>query len=55
MSQFTDSLDDRSEITVRLAIGLLHMQPVTVQRFVDKEPLVVRVPSTSTIEVSSLS
>jgi hypothetical protein len=55
VSLVTDSLDERSDITVRLAIGLLHMHTVSVQRFVDYEPLVVRVRSTSTIEVHSLS
>lgn len=54
VSLVTDSLDERSDITVRLAIGLLHMHTVSVQRFVDYEPLVVRVRSTSTIEVHSL-
>jgi hypothetical protein len=55
VSQVTDTLNERSDVTVRLAIEMLHMQPVSVKRFVVYEPLVVRVRSTSTIEVGSLS
>jgi hypothetical protein len=31
----------------------LHLQPLPVERFADYEPLVVRVRSTSTIEVAA--
>ena len=55
VSQVTDTLNDRSGVTVKLAIELLHLQPLPVQRFADYEPLVVRVRSTSTIEVRSVT
>ena len=55
VSQVTDTLNDRSDVTVKLAIELLHLQPLPVQRFADYEPLVVRVRSTSTIEVRSVT
>lgn len=41
VSQVTDTLNDRSGVTVKLAIELLHLQPLPVQRFADYEPLVV--------------
>jgi len=55
VSQVTDTLNERSDVTVKLAIELLHLQPLPVQRFADYEPLVVRVRSTSTIEVRSVT
>ena len=38
VSQVTDTLNDRSDVTVKLAIELLHLQPLPVQRFADYEP-----------------
>ena len=55
VSQVTDTLNERSDVTVKLAIELLHLQPLPVQRFADYEPLVVRARSTSTIEVRSVT
>jgi hypothetical protein len=55
VSQVTVTLNNRSDVTGKLAIERLHLQPLPVQRFADYEPLVVRARSTSTIEVRSVT
>ena len=55
VSQVTVTLNNRSDVTGKLAIEQLHLQPLPVQRFADYEPLVVRARSTSTIEVRSVT
>jgi hypothetical protein len=55
VAQVTATLNSRHEVAGRLAIEQLHLQPLPVERFVDYEPLVVRVRSTSTIEVRSVT
>lgn len=51
----TATLNGRTEVKGRLAIERLHLQPLPVERCVDYDPLVVRVRSTSTIEVRSIT
>jgi len=55
VSQVSVTLNNRSDVTGKLAIERLHLQPLPVQRFADYEPLVVRARSTSTIEVRSVT
>jgi hypothetical protein len=49
------TLNNRYEVAGRLEIERLHLQPLPVQRFIDYDPLVVRVRSTSTIEVRQVT
>jgi hypothetical protein len=49
------SLNNRAEVEGKLAIERLHLQPLPVEPFADYEPVVVRVRSTSTIEVRSVT
>jgi hypothetical protein len=51
----TATLNNRYEVAGRLEIERLHLQPLPVQRFIDYDPLVVRVRSTSTIEVRQVT
>jgi hypothetical protein len=55
VAQVNDTLNDRYEVKGRLEIERLHLQPLPVERFADYDPLVVRVRSTSTIEVRSVT
>jgi hypothetical protein len=55
VSQVTNTLNSRHEVAGRLEIERLHLQPLPVDRFADYEPVVVRVRSTSTIEVRSIT
>jgi hypothetical protein len=55
VSQVTNTLNSRHEVAGRLEIERLHLQPLPVERFADYEPQVVRVRSTSTIEVRSIT
>ena len=55
VSQVTNTLNSRHEVAGRLEIERLHLQPLPVERFADYEPVVVRVRSTSTIEVRSIT
>jgi hypothetical protein len=55
VAQVTATLNDRYEVSGKLAIERLHLQPLPVERFADYEPVVARVRSTSTIEVRSVT
>jgi hypothetical protein len=55
VAQVTATLNSRHEVDGKLEIERLHLQPLPVERFADYEPLVVRVRSTSTIEVRSVT
>lgn len=55
VTQVNDTLNGRTEVKGRLEIERLHLQPLPVERFADYDPLVVRVRSTSTIEVRSVT
>ena len=55
VADVTASFNSRHEVAGRLEIERLHLQPLPVERFADYEPLVVRVRSTSTIEVRSVT
>jgi len=55
VAQVTATLNSRDEVAGKLAIERLHLQPLPVERFADYEPLVVRVRSTSTIAVRSVT
>jgi len=55
VAQVTASFNSRDEVKGRLEIERLHLQPLPVERFVDYEPLVARVRSTSTIEVRQVT
>jgi hypothetical protein len=55
VTQVNDTLNGRYEVKGRLEIERLHLQPLPVERFADYDPLVVRVRSTSTIEVRSVT
>ena len=55
VGQVTTTLNSRYEVTGRLEIERLHLQPLPVERFADYEPVVVTVRSTSTIEVRSIT
>jgi len=53
--QVTASLNNRPSVQQKLVIERLHLRPLPVERFADYEPLVVRVRSTSTIEVRQVT
>jgi hypothetical protein len=55
VAQVTATLNNRYEVTGRLEIERLHLQPLPVERFADYDPLTVRVRSTSTIEVRQVT
>ena len=55
VGQVTTTLNSRYEVSGRLEIERLHLQPLPVERFADYEPVVVTVRSTSTIEVRSIT
>jgi hypothetical protein len=55
VAQVTATLNNRPSVQEKLAIEHLHLRPLPVVRFGDYEPLVVRVRSTSTIEVRSIT
>ena len=55
VAQVNDTLNGRCEVKGRLEIERLHLQPLPVELFADYDPLVVRVRSTSTIEVRSVT
>jgi hypothetical protein len=55
VAQVSDGLNGRDSVQQKLLIERLHLQPLPVERFADYEPLVVRVRSTSTIEVRSVT
>ncbi|MFN9635245.1 MAG: IS21 family transposase [Synechococcaceae cyanobacterium] len=55
VSQVSASLNGRDSVQQKLAIERLHLRPLPVERFADYEPRVVRVRSTSTIEVRSVT
>jgi hypothetical protein len=55
VAQVTAGLNDRPSVQEKLAIERLHLRPLPVERFADYEPLVVRVRSTSTIELRSVT
>ena len=55
VAQVTAGLNARPNVQQKLAIERLHLRPLPVERFADYEPLVVRVRSTSTIEVRSVT
>ena len=55
VAQVTATLNSRHQVQGNLEIERLHLQPLPVERFADYEPLVVRVRSTSTIEVRSVT
>jgi len=53
--QLTDGLNSRTSVQEKLPIERLHLLPLPVERFADYELLVVRVRSTSTIEVRQVT
>ena len=55
VAHVTASFNSRYEVKGRLEIERLHLQPLPVERFADYDPLTVRVRSTSTIEVRSVT
>jgi hypothetical protein len=55
VAQVTATLNSRYEVVGRLEIERLHLQPLPVTRFADYDTLVVRVRSTSTIEVRQVT
>ncbi|MCS5704872.1 IS21 family transposase [Synechococcus sp. FGCU-3] len=55
VARVTATLNSRYEVKGRLEIERLHLQPLPVERFADYDPLTVRVRSTSTIEVRSVT
>ena len=55
VAQVSNTLNNRYEVTGRLEIERLHLQPLPVERFADYDPLTVRVRSTSTIEARSVT
>jgi hypothetical protein len=55
VARVTASFNSRHEVQGRLEIERLHLQPLPVERFADYDPLTVRVRSTSTIEVRSVT
>jgi len=55
VGQVSASLNGRDGVQQKLAIERLHLRPLPVERFADYEPQVVRVRSTSTIEVRSVT
>lgn len=55
VAQVNADFNNRPSVQQKLAIERLHLRPLPVERFADYEPLVVRVRSTSTIEVRSVT
>jgi hypothetical protein len=55
VADVTAGFNSRPAVAGKLEIERLHLQPLPVERFADYEPLVVRVRSTSTIEVRSVT
>ena len=55
VGQVSASFNGRDSVQQKLAIERLHLRPLPVERFADYEPQVVRVRSTSTIEVRSVT
>jgi len=55
VARVSATLNSRTEVQGRLEIEQLHLQPLPIERFADYDPLVVRVRSTSTIEVRSVT
>ena len=55
VARVSATLNSRYEAQGRLEIEQLHLQPLPIERFADYDPLVVRVRSTSTIEVRSVT
>ena len=55
VARVTATLNNRTEVAGRLEIERLHLQPLPVERFGDYDPVVVRVRSTSTIEVRQVT
>jgi len=55
VAQVSATLNSRYEVAGRLEIERLHLQPLSVDRIADCEPLVARLRSTSTIEVRSVT
>lgn len=55
VARVTATLNGRHEVAGRLEIERLHLQPLPVERFADYDPVVVRVRSTSTIEVRQVT
>lgn len=55
VARVTATLNNRYEVKGRLEIEQLHLQPLPVERFADYDPLTVRVRSTSTIAVRSVT
>lgn len=55
VARVTATLNSRPEVAGRLEIERLHLQPLPVERFGDYDPVVVRVRSTSTIEVRQVT
>jgi len=55
VARVSATLNNRYEVKGRLEIEQLHLQPLPIERFADYDPLVVRVRSTSTIEVRSVT
>jgi hypothetical protein len=55
VARVTATFNNRYEVKGRLEIERLHLQPLPVERFADYDPLTVRVRSTSTIEVRSVT
>jgi len=55
VAQVSATLNNREEVKGRLEIEQLHLQPLPIERFADYDPMVVRVRSTSTIEVRQVT
>jgi hypothetical protein len=55
VGQVSASLNGRDSVQQKLAIERLHLRPLPVERFADYEPQLVRVRSTSTITVRSVT
>ena len=55
VAQVSAGFNERESVQQKLSIERLHLRPLPVVRFADYEPLVVRVRSTSTIEVRSVT
>lgn len=55
VARVTATLNSRTEVAGRLEIERVHLQPLPVARFADYDPVVVRVRSTSTIEVRQVT
>jgi hypothetical protein len=55
VAQVTATLNSRHQVRGKLEVARRALQPLPVERFADYEPLVVRVRSTSTIEVRQVT